>query len=58
MEVEDCINYSEESSKEELLIDQEIIDLTKTLESEETSDAEEDESLQAHRVHTVKHWRH
>ena len=50
MEVEDYINYSEESSKEELLIDQEIIDLTKTLESEETSDAEEDESLQAHRV--------
>ena len=50
MEVEDYINYSEESGKEELLIDQEIIDLTKTLESEETSDAEEDESLQAHRV--------
>ena len=56
MEVEDYINYSEESSKEELLIDQEIIDLTKTLESEETSDAEEDESLQAHRVTHSEVW--
>jgi hypothetical protein len=50
MEVEDYINYSEESNEEELFIDQEIIDLTKTLESEETSDAEEDDSLEMHKV--------
>ena len=40
MKVED---YSEESNTEKLLIDQEIIDLTKTLEFEGTSDAEDNE---------------